>query len=58
MPKTLTRPDVVEVEQLVRTALYSRDPLKRAIAQAELERLGLPVSPSAVILAARALNGR
>ena len=57
MPKTIAKPEVVDVEQLVRRALYSRDPLTRAIASAELEALGLPVSPSAIILAARAANG-
>jgi hypothetical protein len=37
---------------IVKRALYSPDPMDRAIASAELRKLRLPVSPQAIVIAA------
>jgi hypothetical protein len=45
-------PAAFDVVETVRTALYNRDPIERAIAGRELRKRGLPISPSAIVLSA------
>ena len=43
---------IVDVGGMVRTALFSSSPMRRAEAQAALIELDLPVSPQALVIAA------
>ena len=57
MPRTPSYPlrdaTPAEVRRLVVTALHSRDPMRRAQAEAQLIDQELPVSAEAIVLAAR-----
>jgi hypothetical protein len=58
MPRAVLRPAVVapsheDVVEAVRAAIHNPDPLLRAEAAARLMRWDLPVSPHAIVVAAR-----